>query len=340
MKKSRIQTWLSGLMLLTLVFLTACGQSAGQNQSGQQSSVPSSQEAASAGDNKQVETRVYKHAKGESFIPVKPQRVVALQYLSHMLALGVKPIGALKGHMEGEDMAPLIDGIEVVGDYDAFNLEKILELQPDLILIDTEAEEQVYENLTKIAPVVAIDFNEYDVFGHVKKVAEVLGREKEGEEWLAKHNAKVEEARKLVQAKIGTDATVAALNIRAKTTKFYGARNMGHVLFNSLQLKPPALIKAEIEKDPLFWSKDVSMELLPEYAADHIFLMLHPGDDAVKYLKEIEESSLWKNLPAVKNNHVYVVDLERWLGYDPILIEAQLDEAVKYLTGEKAPTKL
>lgn len=336
MKHSRIQAWLSGFMLLTLVFLTACGQSAGQNQSTPPSApAPAGQEAASADDSKKGETRVIQHAKGESTIPVKAERVVALQYLGPMLALGIKPIGALQGHMEGEDMAPLVDGIEVVGDYDAYNLEKILELQPDLILTDTEVEQQVYENLLKIAPVVAINFDQYDVVGHVQKVAEALGREKEAEEWMTKYQAKVDEARKLVQAKIGANETVAALNVRAKTIKMYGARNMGYVLYNSLQLKPPALIQTELDKDPQFWSKDVSMELLPEYAADHIFLMLFPGEDAAQYLKEIESSSLWKNLPAVKNNHVYLVDVDRWLGYDPILIEKQLDEAVQYLTGTK-----
>lgn len=323
MKRLRIQAWLPGFMMLSLLLLTACGQTASPNPS------------APAQENKGGETRVLKHAKGESTIPLKPKRVVALQYVGSMLALGVKPIGALKGHMEGADMAPLVSGIEVVGDYDAYNLEKILELQPDLILTGSDDEQQVYEKLTKIAPVVAIDFDQHDVFGHVQKVAKALGMEKEGKAWEEKYKAKVEEARKLVQAKVGKNETVAAMNVRAKTIKMYGARNMGHVLYNDLQLTPPALIKTEIEKDPLFWSNDLSMELLPEYTADHIFLMLFPGEDATQYLKEIEQSSLWKNLPAVKNNHVYVVDVDRWLGYDAILIEKQLDEAVQYLTGTK-----
>ncbi|UED75376.1 ABC transporter substrate-binding protein [Brevibacillus sp. DP1.3A] len=323
MKRLRIQAWLPGFMILSLLLLTACGQTASPNPS------------APAQENKGSETRVLKHAKGESTIPLKPKRVVALQYVGSMLALGMKPIGALKGHMEGADMAPLVSGIEVVGDYDAYNLEKILELQPDLILTGSDDEQQVYEKLTKIAPVVAIDFDQHDVFGHVQKVAEALGMEKEGKAWEEKYKAKVEEARKLVQAKIGKNETVAAMNVRAKTIKMYGARNMGHVLYNDLQLTPPALIKTEIEKDPLFWSNDLSMELLPEYTADHIFLMLFPGEDATQYLKEIEQSSLWKNLPAVKNNHVYVVDVDRWLGYEPILIEKQLDEAVQDLTGTK-----
>ncbi|HBZ78797.1 MULTISPECIES: ABC transporter substrate-binding protein [Brevibacillus] len=331
MKRSRIQACLSGIMLFALLLLTACSQTA-PSQSEQQTASP-----APASEPAKKETRVIKHAKGEATIPVKPERVIALQYLSNMLVLGIKPIGAVQGHMEGADMAPFVKGIEVVGDYDSYNLEKILEMQPDLIVTDTEVEQQVFEKLQKIAPVVAIDFDKTDFIGHTKQVADVLGRQKEGEEWIAKHNAKVEEARKLVQAKIGKNETVAALNVRAKVIKMYGARNMGHVLYNSLQLTPPAPIKAELDKDPNFWSKDISMELLPEYAADHIFLMLFPGEDAASYLKEIESSNLWKNLPAVKNNHVYIVDVDRWLGYDPILIEKQLDEAVEYLTGAKKP---
>ncbi|WP_431809576.1 hypothetical protein [Brevibacillus agri] len=79
------------------------------------------------------------------------------------------------------------------------------------------------------------------------------------------------------------------------------------------------------------------MKLLSEHAADHIFLMVFPGEDVAQYLQELENSSLWKNLSAVKNKHVYVVDMDRWLGYDPILIEKQLDEAVAYLSESKKP---
>ncbi|MGN7469165.1 ABC transporter substrate-binding protein [Brevibacillus sp. SAFN-007a] len=337
MKKSRIHAWLSGIMLLAFLFLTACGQTAQNQSTQQQTASPATAAEPGKTETAKPETRVIKHAKGEAIVPVKAERVIALQYLGTVLALGLKPVGALEGDMEGADMAPLVQGIESVGTYEAYNLEKMLELQPDLILTNSDVEPQLYEKLQKIAPVVAINFEEADVFSHVKQVAEVLGREKEGEEWLAKHNAKVEEARKLLQGKIGKEQTVAALNVRAKTLKMYGTRNMGHVLYNSLQLTPPAPIQAEIDKDPNFWSKDISLELLPEYAADHIFLMVFPGEDATQYLKELESSSLWKNLPAVKNNHVYVVDVDRWLGYDPILIEKQLDEAVEYLSGAKKP---
>ncbi|SFJ73767.1 iron complex transport system substrate-binding protein [Paenibacillus sp. UNC496MF] len=87
--------------------------------------LPHPKAAARPGD---AETRVFKHALGETVIPARPERVVTLQYVSQMLSVGVKPIGALDYLLDGKD--PAFQGIEEVGSSESVDYEKILSLKP------------------------------------------------------------------------------------------------------------------------------------------------------------------------------------------------------------------
>jgi len=85
------------------------------------------------------------------------------------------------------------------------------------------------------------------------------------------------------------------------------------------------------------WSKGghdlgmkISLEKLPEYAsADRLFVVKFDNDP--DFLKQVENSSLWNNLPAVKNNKVYVVNDSLWFSLDVMSFDQQLDDAVKLL---------
>lgn len=49
------------------------------------------------------------------------------------------------------------------------------------------------------------------------------------------------------------------------------------------------------------------------------------------FLKQVEDSQLRANLPAVKNHNVYPVDADLWFSYDVMSFNAQLDDAVQIL---------
>ncbi|WP_409344719.1 ABC transporter substrate-binding protein [Paenibacillus sp. MBLB4367] len=284
---------------------------------------------AAAGGSAETSTRTYKHAMGETVIPAKPQKVVTLQYVSQMLSVGLKPIAAPDHVLE--DMGDAVKGIESLGNAENVNFEKILQLQPDLIIAG-DAEQDVYDKLSKIAPTVVVPWMNYDVSGHVKVIGDILNRQKEAEAWQKAFDAKVQEAKKQIEGKIGQGKTFAIYNIRPKEIYVYGVRNLGFTIYKALGLTPPEPVKKEIEKDPNFWAKPVSLEVLPEYSADYLLVATFLDDDSKKNLESIKKSALWANLPAVKNNHVYELDLNRWFGYTPHDIQNQLDDAVKLLS--------
>ncbi|AZH29722.1 Fe3+-hydroxamate ABC transporter substrate-binding protein [Paenibacillus jamilae] len=318
-----------GLGVFLMVVLAACGNAASNNQTNEKSGTD-----ALNGQSQSVAMREYVDATGKKVsIPANPQRVVTTQYLDAMLALGVKPVGAASHVLEGDYLKGKIDGIVDIGN--PTNVEKVLELQPDLIIATEDTSPEVKEQLEKIAPTVAVSFGDGDVFKQLRDVAAVLGKDKEAEHWIASFDKKAEEGRKKLAGKFKKDETITIYMTYGKDVlRVYGARNVGHVIYRSLELNPPEYIRQKLAKDPKynFVYDSISMEKLPELSGDRIIMLVY--DEAAKdgMLKEIEQSALWRNLPAVKNHKVYFIKADPWFTYSPLAIDHSLDEAIKMLS--------
>ncbi|MDP1511966.1 ABC transporter substrate-binding protein [Paenibacillus sp. CMAA1739] len=322
-----------GLVSFLMLVLAACGSTASNNQTNEKSGTDTLN-----GQSQAVAMREYVDATGQKVhIPANPQRVVTTQYLDAMLALGVKPVGAASHVLEGDYLKGKIDGIADIGN--PTNVEKVLELQPDLIIATEETTPEVKEQLEKIAPTVSVSFGGGDVFKQLRDVAAVLGKDKEAEQWIANFNQKAEEGRKKLTGKFKQDETVTIYMTYGKDVlRVYGARNVGHVIYRSLELNPPEYIRQKLAKDPKynFVYDSISMEKLPELSGDRIIMLVY--DEATKdgMLKEIEQSALWRNLPAVKNHKVYFIKADPWFTYSPLAIDQSLDEAIKmFIAGTK-----
>jgi iron complex transport system substrate-binding protein len=148
MKSARV-----GAVLLALV-LAGCGVAAQDAQ----------ETTSAARDSAAAFPVTIDHKYGATTIPATPHRVVTLGLSDQdaVLALGVVPVGAIDWFKErpygqwpwtkdrwGTTLP------EIVGERDDFNLEKILNLKPDLILaLYSGMSEQQYDELSKIAPTV------------------------------------------------------------------------------------------------------------------------------------------------------------------------------------------
>ncbi|KJK30899.1 ABC transporter substrate-binding protein [Paenibacillus polymyxa] len=320
-----------GFAVFLMVVLAACGNAPSSNQTNDKSGTD-----ALNGQSKSVATREYVDATGKKIsIPANPQRVVTTQYLDAMLALGVKPVGAASHVLEGDYLKGKIDGIADI--WNPTNVEKVLELQPDLIIATEDTSPEVREQLEKIAPTVAVSFGDGDVFKQLRDVAAVLGKDKEADQWIASFDKKAEEGRKKMAGKFKKDETITIYMTYGKDVlRVYGARNVGHVIYRSLELNPPEYIRQKLAKDPKynFVYDSISMEKLPELSGDRIIMLVY--DEATKdgMLKEIEQSALWRNLPAVKNHKVYFIKADPWFTYSPLAIDQSLDEAVNMFSVE------
>ncbi|MFP3632805.1 hypothetical protein SB776_40055, partial [Burkholderia sp. SIMBA_045] len=77
---------------------------------------------------------------------------------------------------------------------------------------------------------------DYDMFGHVKVMGEILNRQQEAAAWQTAFDSKLKAAKEQILGKIGEGKTVAIYRIDPKQFYVYGARNMGFTFYKALGL--------------------------------------------------------------------------------------------------------
>ncbi|MFF2014471.1 ABC transporter substrate-binding protein [Paenibacillus sp. NPDC058177] len=320
-------------LMLVLSVLSACGNSNSAAPANEPAATTAPSES-SAETSDSAATINYTDSLGrEVVIPAHPQRIITTQYLPEMIAAGTKPIGAVTHLLNNfVSIKDQIGGIEDVGPANAINMEKVLSLQPDLI-IATEMDKDKIDELNKIAPTVAVQWVGNDAFKHFTDVAAVIGKSAEADQWIADFNKESEQARQELASSVQEGETFGAVVIggyEKGQLRVYGPGNVGYTLYDTLHFKMTDFVKHEWETKDHELGLNISLEKLPEYAsADRIFLVKFKNDP--EFLQEVENSRLWNNLPAVKNNKVYVVDEALWFSYDVMSLKGQLENAVELL---------
>lgn len=143
------------LLLSLLLLLPLWGCSQNPPTASNSSSQSLGQEQTAQGDQGKS-IRAMKHAMGTTTIEGSPKRVVVLtnEATDNVLALGVKPVGAVQSWMVNpyyDYIAADMRGVPVVGQELEPSLEKIATLQPDLIVGSKVRHQQVYAQLSAIA---------------------------------------------------------------------------------------------------------------------------------------------------------------------------------------------
>jgi len=102
-------------------------------------------------------TRV-EHPAGTTCVPDEMQRLVTLDGVSfeYAIALGLDPIATVRSELQTSLSALLTDAVDV-GTTGEPNLEKILDLKPDLI-VGLDFYQDIYPQLTQMAPTLLVNF--------------------------------------------------------------------------------------------------------------------------------------------------------------------------------------
>ncbi|MFC3803941.1 AraC family transcriptional regulator [Cohnella sp. GCM10012308] len=303
---------------------TASSTASSNVAEGGSAAAPSSQQAEATA-SASSDTITYHAVNGDVQIPKNPKRIVVVAgaYAGYLLTLGIKPIAvgeeAFHNYNEGK-----LDGVENIGS--DVPVEKILELQPDLILIWDGADQ--LEKLTKIAPTVALAYG-VPVRDQLREFGKMTGRESQAEAWIDSWDEKIAEYKPLVTAAVG-DKTVSIFD-SSSAKEFYAYGSFGRggdIIYGEFGLKAPPIIQKEAIDSGTGWAK-LTLELLPEYAGDYIFISGWTGSENPE---PVFQGSIWDNLPAVKNGRVYRNDTRGFIYSDPISLEAELTYVVDSLT--------
>ncbi|MFG2905564.1 ABC transporter substrate-binding protein [Kitasatospora sp. NPDC048286] len=259
-------------------------------------------------------TRTVRHARGESTVPARASRVVALDSdaLDSVVTLGLDPVGAttvaagaaFPAYLPAERLA----GTKPVGAIGQPSLETIAALRPDLILSNQVRDDKRYDELSKIAPTVLTRTTGPTWKENVRLHAQALGRTAEADAADAAYRVKL---RDLVTA-LGGPARAAATRVEmarflaGAPTRLYLNDTFTGSLFKDLGLGRPA------NQDKTGFSLEISPEQVDQAAADVIFYSAY-GDEAKSDQGKITGGALWKNLDAVRSGRVFRVDDSLWM---------------------------
>jgi iron complex transport system substrate-binding protein len=274
-----------GALVAATALLAGCGSTAADESAAEEPS-----------------TRTVEHAMGTAEVPVDPQRVVVLDTgeLDDTLALGVKPVGAVRIDVSTDFLSYLGDqteGIEMVGTISEPNLEKIAALEPDLILSSTVRHEAIYDQLDAIAPtVLAPDLGDTwkDNF---RLYADALNKPDQAEQMLADF----EERAAALGERIGTGKTLSIVRFLPGQIRLYSDKSFSGVILTDMGLKVP---EAAVGADTY---AELSPEQVTEAEADYLYVSTYgPEEDTDQ--EEVMGGPLWKTLSAVEADEVHRLD--------------------------------
>ena len=198
-------------------------------------------------------------------------------------------------------------------------LVRLAELkQPDLIVTITEAD---YDKYAKIAPTVYIadgTRTDEDLFRYI---ADLVGKKDAAEAYIAEFNDKVATVKDEIVGIVG-DRTVSILEVWPQEIYAMGSHfaRGGSILYDMWGLKAPEAIQGPmVEGDEAY--KVISVEALPDYAGDFICYGVLDGADSAY----VDDSQLWKNLPAVKAGRLMPYEQVAFMHRDPITLTNQLE---------------
>ncbi|WP_339835824.1 iron-siderophore ABC transporter substrate-binding protein [Paenibacillus sp. FSL R7-0272] len=301
------------ILMISLLAGCASGGSAGTTNTASSATSGKSAEGSTDGDQAVKatdETRVIKHAMGETKIMGTPQRIVTLFQGANdvVVALGVKPAGVVESWVQQpvyEYLRKDLDGVPQVGQESQPNLEEINKLKPDLIIATKIRDEEIYDQLSQIAPTVVTE-TLFDWKETLKMVGEAMNKTEQSNKLLADWETRVADFKEKMGDRLPIEATIT--NFRADQVRIFYMGYAGKIL-KELGFTRPAGHDADK------WGVELtSKEAIPDMNADMIFNFNSGTDTAAieKNYKDWTSSPLWKNLDAVKNNQLYQVDEVAW----------------------------
>lgn len=309
--------WWSMMAIMMVLLLAGCGANNAQNNGGTNGSENAGNAAGSgnAANNGSASGQSYEvvHAMGTETIEGTPQKVVILtnEGTEALLALGVKPVGAVKswtGDPWYEHIKAEMEGVTVVGDESQPNIELIASLQPDLIIGNKMRQEKVYEQLKAIAPTVFAEDLRGEWQINFMLYATALNKKAEGEAQLAAFDERIQDFKTKAGDKV--NETVSVVRFMAGKTRVYHTNTFSGIIFDKIGLARTEMTKNA--KDTFV--DEITKERLPEADAERIFYFTYETGDggASQTEQDWTNDPLWNNLGAVKNGQVYKVDDAIW----------------------------
>ena len=248
-------------------------------------------------------------------VPERPGRIVALDStynLAMALELGLPVVGAPLFDVQDKELLAMAKaaGVEDIGGATEPSIERIIALQPDLILGDAFMHAPAYDLASQIAPTLLVQAQNWKTF--YMTLASATGAEDKARTAFDGYEKRAADIRSRMP-----DVDVSVLRITPFGFQVYvdgpAAYAPFAVLGDAGVKRPPyeTAAGATILKRP-------DWEGLSQLDGDVLLYMVgNPYDDESKTTLEADTlaNPLWKTIPAVASGRVHKVDVTTWMGF-------------------------
>ncbi|MDA2803037.1 ABC transporter substrate-binding protein [Nocardiopsis suaedae] len=260
------------------------------------------------------------HAMGETTIESAPETVVVLDnsYLDSAIALGMDVVGRTD-YYDGGDLRDYLgdEGTEYAGDaaslgtLEAPDMAAIAELQPDLILSAKVRHEDIYEQLSKIAPTVFSETTGATWKQNHIMVGGAVGKKDEAERQIAAYEERAAElGDRIAEASGGEMPTMNMVRFAGEpTVRLYQPESFPGIVQADVGVPMP---EDAPEGEDGAISADLGPEEILDLDADHIYVSTWDDGtgDAADKSEEFTGNPLWDQLEGEKHE----VDDRVWAG--------------------------
>lgn len=257
--------------------------------------------SASAATEEAGFPRTVKHAMGETKIPTKPKRVVALDasMVDDALLLGTPVVGFTSYRAIGDTLPEylgdardtLAKDAQSVGTLEEPSLEKIIALQPDLILSAKVRHEKIYDKLSAIAPTVFSETTGPTWKKNIELIGTALGEETKATDELARYEKRAKAIGDAINA-TASNPTISVVRFVDGPTRLYQKASFSGIVLQDAGLARPAA------QDVEDFALEISAEETLKADADDIFVTTYADEAGVsaKTKGQIQGGALWKKL--------------------------------------------
>lgn len=277
------------------------------------------------------------HSMGVTEVPDAPQRVVILtnEGTEALLAVGITPVGAVRSWLGDpwyDHIAAQMADVTVLGEESAVNLELLAALQPDLIIGTKIRHENIYGQLSAIAPTVISERLRGDWKINMALYAEAVGKTAEAEAAFAAYDARIAAiSEELGDAKA---EKISLVRFMAGRTRIYLKDTFAGNVLSQIGFARPA------NQDRDEFVDEVTKERIPEFEGDRLFYFIYEtGDGAAdSAAAEWMADPLWSALPVVAAGKAQAVSDAIWNTAGGIIAANAMLDDIETIYG-LAPTR-
>lgn len=307
-------TLAAALSVACLSVLAACG--------GSDDTDTASDDGAEGAESSTQFPVTIEHIYGETVIEAKPERVAAVAWSNHEvpLALGVVPVGMSKAAWGDDDDNGLLPWVEdqldelgaeapvLFDEADGFDYEAVADTAPDVILASYSGlTEEEYEQLSKIAPVVAYPEVAWGTSYQdmIRLNSKAIGLEAEGDALIADLEALVATQFEAHPVLAGKDVVFTYIDpADLSQIGFYTTQDTRPAFLHELGMGVPAVV-AEASADTQEFYQTVSSERADEF--DDVDLLVTYGDAEGEIVSTLQADPLIGKIAAVEAGAVAVL---------------------------------